>query len=372
VNEPPIMDYVHVRGGFGHAGRMLRRRPCRIAYLGNSVTAQRKGYRQLLHDLLVAKSGYSHHLINAGFSATGSIGSLYTLADFVLRHSPDICFIECTTGDKGIKTPPEKIGPVLEGIVRQLIKQRCAPCNLHLYRHDQPFDDTDPIIEAYEILLQHYRVPSINVGRLYEQHLTRQQRDALNFDGVHLSPDGAQWVADVLAKAVMQISSHATAEVALPPPKYADCYEFAALEPARLNMLAEASSGRRARFRGIYPYVELAPDNAIEFQTDAGPIDGVMLIVGPASGFISVEAEGVRSEYLTWDPWCVYDRLQAFIFERPVSTNAAVRIATLDRPVPDPSANPNVPKLLRIASFLVRRTSPSVQDRRRAMSESDG
>ena len=68
----------------------------------------------------------------------------------------------------------------------------------------------------------------------------------------------------------------------------------------------------------IYPYVELASSNAIEFQTKAGPIDGVMLIIGPSSGFISVKAEGSQSEYMVWDPWCIYDRLQAIIFNRPV------------------------------------------------------
>jgi lysophospholipase L1-like esterase len=360
VNDPSIMDYIHVRNGFSDARRELGRRACRIAYLGNSVTAQRNGYRQLLHDRLMAQSGHPHHSINAGFSATGSIGCVYTLTDFVLKPSPDLCFIECTTGDKGIKTPPNKIGPVLEGIVRQLLKRRCAPCSLHLYRHDQSFDDSDPIIDAYEGLLEHYQVPSINVGRLYEQNLTKQQRDAFNFDGIHLSPEGAQWVANVVAEAAMRISWHVSSKFELPSPRYPDRYEFAALEPALLNMLVATSSGKRAKFRGIYPYVELASDNAIEFQTKAGPIDGVMLIIGPSSGFISVQAEGIRSEYMLWDPWCIYDRLQAFIFNRPVPTNAPVRIATLDRPVPDPSANPNLPKSLRISSFLVHRTSASL------------
>jgi lysophospholipase L1-like esterase len=360
VNDPPIMDYVHVRNGFGDAWRELERRVCRIAYLGNSVTAQRNGYRQLLHDRLVAQSGHPHHSINAGFSATGSIGCLYTLTDFVLKHSPDLCFIECTTGDKGVKTPPNKIGPVLEGIVRQLLNQHCAPCNLHLYRHDQSFDDSDPIIDAYESLLEHYQIPSINVGRLYEQNLTKQQRDAFSFDGVHLSPEGAQWVANIVAEAVMRLSRRVSSEFELPSPRYPDRYEFAALEPALLSMLVDASSGMCAQFRGIYPYVELASSNAIEFQTKAGPIDGVMLIIGPSSGFISVKAEGIQSEYLVWDPWCIYDRLQAIIFNRPVPTNVLVRIATLDRPVPDPSANPDLPKSLRIASFLVHRTSASL------------
>ena len=136
-----------------------------------------------------------------------------------------------------LRLPPDKIGPVLEGIVGQLLKQRCAPCNLHLYRYDQSFDDFDPIIAAYESLLEHYQVPSINVGRLYEQNLTKQQRDAFNFDGVHLSPEGAQWVANIVAKAVMRISRRVSSEFELPSPRYPDRYEFAALEPALLSML---------------------------------------------------------------------------------------------------------------------------------------
>jgi len=359
-----IEDHVHVRNGLGAVGSELARRPCCIAYLGNSVTAQRKGYRPLLHDRLVIRSGHPHRAINAGFSATGSIGCLYTLADFVLKHSPDICFIECSTGDKGIEAPTERIGPVLEGIVRQLLKHRCALCNLHLYRRDQSFDSSNPIIDAYERLLEHYGVPSINVGRLYEHSLSQQQRDSFNFDGVHLSVEGAQWVSDIVADAVMQMSSGTFSELELPAPKYPDSYEFAALEPALLGMAIDAASAKCAWFRGLYPYIELASDNAIEFQTTDGPIDGLLLVVGPSAGFISVEAGGDRSEYLTWDAWCIYDRLQIVTFNAPVPTNAPVRISTLHKNVPDPLANLQLPKSLRIASFLVRRANPNSRARR--------
>jgi len=357
VNKLPVMDYVRVRNGLPKVAQKLGSGVVRIAYLGNSVTTQRKGYRQILHDSLVTHFGHPHVAINAGFSATGSIGCLYTLPDFVLNRHPDLCFIECTTGDRGINATPEKIGPVLEGIIRRLLKQRCALCNLHLYRDDQSFDSSDPIIDAYERLLDHYRIPSINLGRLFEQSLTSEQRKAFNFDGIHQSPEGAQLVADLLAEAVLEICAHPSSKFELPPEKYPDHYEFAVMEPAQLSMVANASRGKLAHFRGLYPYVELSPDNAIVFQTEAGPIDGVLLIIGPSSGFISVEAAGIRSEYMVWDPWCIYDRLQAIIFPTPVPTNVRVKIATLDKLVSHPSVSTDLPKSLRIASFFVHKTS---------------
>lgn len=350
------VDHVRARNGFGDAGRQLRERSCRIAYLGNSITAQRQGYRPFLHARLVERFGRPHHPINAGLSATGSIGCVYTLPDFVLRHSPDVCFIECTTGDRGIGLAPERIGPVLEGIVRRLLKQHCAPCNLHLYRYDQSYVDSDPIVAAYESLLEHYRIPSINIGRLFERMLTQKERETFNFDGVHLSQEGAKWVADIVADAVVQIGAQVPSQFEIPVPKFADHYEFAVMKPAHIGMVTDASRGKTGLFRGIYPYVELTSGNAIEFRSSEGPIDGVMLVIGPYSGFIEIEVEGIRSEYLIWDRWCIHERLQVLLLSAQAPPNATVRIAALDKAVPDPAANVDLPKRLRIGSFLIHRT----------------
>src|SRR6266516_2318846 len=114
MNRRATGSDIEPRRGLGNAATMLSRRIGRIAYLGNSVTAQREGFRPLLHERLTAHFGQPHRLINAGLGGVGSLASLFTMEDLVLRFAPDLCFIECTTGDMGVRTPVTTIGPILE------------------------------------------------------------------------------------------------------------------------------------------------------------------------------------------------------------------------------------------------------------------
>jgi hypothetical protein len=67
--------------GLRDTAAQLAAGPVVIAYLGNSVTAQKDGYRPYLHKGLVKRFGHEHKAVNAGFGGVGSIGSVCTMDD---------------------------------------------------------------------------------------------------------------------------------------------------------------------------------------------------------------------------------------------------------------------------------------------------
>lgn len=204
-----LREAVAMRRGLGPMADALRQRACRIAYAGNSITAQRDGYAPRFHDLVRASTGQPHIAIQAGLSAMGSMGCLFTLDPFVLSRKPDLCFIECTVGDSSSKQPIETIGPAVEGLLRKLKASGCTACILHAARNDGGARDLRPIIDCYERVAEHYGIPSIHVGRTIGQGIAagRWTMDQLFLDGTHTTRDGADVMAGLIAEAVIAMTA---------------------------------------------------------------------------------------------------------------------------------------------------------------------
>ena len=127
----PVRRTKAATGGLLGAAERLAQRPATIAYLGNSITRQRDGYRPHLHGLLIERFGQPHRAINAGFGGVGSVASACTMDDMVVRHGPLLCFIETLTGDMGVGMHPDT-GPALEGMVRKLAAIGASGCFLQV------------------------------------------------------------------------------------------------------------------------------------------------------------------------------------------------------------------------------------------------
>ena len=230
--------------------------------------------------------------------------------------------------------------------------QGSSVCLLHLFRSDHTFDFDAPIIAQYERVADRYRILSINIGRIFERAVPSNDIRRLCFDGLHLTVDGARWVAELIANATQELFAAPTCDGAIPPRVHADQYEQAAIEPAQSSILAKPERGQSGRFRLRYSYVTFQSDNEASFQS-GGLTDGMLLVVGPDSGFIKVRTDTESTEYLTWDAWCTYERLQAVIFKRPILENTTVRISVLNRSVPD-DRSAKTQRSLKIVGFLVR------------------
>ena len=113
----------------------------------------------------------------------------------------------------------------------------------------------------------------------------------------------------------------------------------------------------------VQPYVCTEPGNPIRYELDA-ELAGLLVVLGPDSGWLRISAGGRSDEHLLWDRDCYYDRLGVFLLDPRVDAGASVSIEVLDRPVDRsgsarPISSPASPAAtLRIIGLLLRHSGP--------------
>jgi hypothetical protein len=357
MSSLPTQVYVDVRQGLGATGTELRARACRIAYVGNSVTAQQDGYVRQLHAHIGTWTAQPHHAIQVGLSGMGSMGCLFTLDPLVLSRKPDLCFIECTTGDSGSRPPLEIIGPAIEGLVRKLRAIECECCILHAYRSDRTDQDFRPLIERYEQVADHYGIPSVHLGRAVNLGLASGELslEELFLDGIHTTTQGGRVIATLIARALETILSAQSTD-APPLPLRFHPVDFEAARLLRPQTALDPQRCRSSHFRQVLPYLEIEAGNGLVLDATPGKLAGLLLVAGPHAGDIVIEANSQTLEFSTWDEWCDRDLLRSVIFRQPIRRDAKVRLTVTDRggcPTRGASRIIEVPKLLKLIGFML-------------------
>jgi hypothetical protein len=343
-----IRAEVRPRDGFGELTARLGRSECTIAYMGASVTAQRDGYRPRLHELIRARCGQAHAGINAGTGALGAPSGVFLMDRLVLRHRPDLCFVEYATRDLDGTASASTVGAALEGIVVKLRDSGCEPCFLYLYRSDVDFHGQNEVIAAYEAVAEHHRVPSIDVASAIEEHVASGaiRTEHVLRDVVHTTPAGGQLVADAIIDAVREIAATSRSRSGPREDLHPDSFRGAHMQPARLEWLRYPERGQHGRFRFSWDYVEVGGDNPIECSFD-GELVGIVVIVGPSFCVIRVGAGKQAEEIALADPVPAYDHLGTVIFSRRYPAGRVVRIELTGAAETDGT-------VLRVVGFMVR------------------
>jgi hypothetical protein len=356
MTRTTVFPYVNARAGLGDIPGRLRRAPCTIAYMGASVTAQKDGYRPRLHELLSQATGHDHRAVPAGLGAMGAITGVFLMDELVLPRRPDLTFVEYATSDIAGTTPPEHLGAVLEGIVGKLRAAGSEPCFLYLHRADMRLGSS-PIVDTYERVADAHGVPSINVAEWMREAIDRGAvaADAVLRDVVHTTAAGSDLTAGAIRAALAELPE-------APRPARvtsADAgYGSTRVVPATPALAANGPVGE-ARFRLSYPYVEIDRRGLLRFRPD-GELVGLLVIVGPHSGYIELASPAGRSEHLLWDEECSYERLGSVILEPFVPAGAEVTIRLSSRPVDESGAKRTIDpalaarKLLKLVGLLVR------------------
>ena len=142
--------------------------PVSVAYLGGSITAQ-PGWRVYsLQWLRRAWPDAEITEVNAAISGTAPAGP-FRLQHDVLRHNPDLLFIEFAVNDSGYTQQVAVRG--MEGIVRQV--RRALPeldiCFVYTLAFESMLKDLQagrypPTASAMEAVADHYGLPSIHLG----------------------------------------------------------------------------------------------------------------------------------------------------------------------------------------------------------------
>jgi hypothetical protein len=300
------------------------RGPAPIAYLGASVTVQRRsGYRTPLHANLCRISGRPHLPVLAGVGGVGSISGLFLLDDLVLRHRPGLCFIEFATTDMVGLTPPDVLRPVLEALVCRLRAHGCEPCFLLLGRRDAIASDRDSVLAAYRNVAEVHDVVCVDLTERLEQ------TPGMFRDVVHTTDAGAELVAAGVASAIGE------ALPALQSPRatrWAPSFMRTRLERVRLEQLSDPGEGTQGVLGDLFDYVRARPGN--EFVATFGEeLVGLVLGIGPSAGTVRVSAGGHVEQALTWDFMCHYERLTTLILEKPCPAGETIRIEAVQEEI---------------------------------------
>ena len=355
------------RNGLAGLRRMLLAEPCKIAYLGASVTAQKEGYRGLLEQWFTETFRQPHSAINAGFGGVGSISGVFVMDDQVISQQPDLCLIEYSTGDMGGQTTLSEIAGAVEGMVLKLRDIGCQVCFLYLYRRDEALDNGHPVIAEYERVAAHYDIPSLHIGRLIQQKIAAGcfSADDIVRDKVHTTAKGSKVTADCITgglQIVFDASREEETDAVRNPavPLASRNYHRTQIVPATRRMLRDPENFAAGRFRFTYDYIRIDAKNEIRFQ-GTGELVGLLVIVGRNAGIVQVDAAESTEEYTLWDEWCSYSRLTTVILRRPLPGGTAVRIRLTDKPVndaaqhADSNSTAQLPKQFHFVGFLMRR-----------------
>jgi lysophospholipase L1-like esterase len=341
------------RGGLPNALHKLERGgEVRIAYLGGSITKS-AGWRTMTEEWFREQYPQARiEAINAGISGTSSDLGVFRLERDVLRHNPDLLFIEFAGND--LSTSGERIHKSIEGIVRKA--RRADPdidiCFVFvvgqwmtkgLRQGEVPHTYTE-----HADIAEHYDMPTILMGlevaRLeHEGKLvftgrwpeTEEEKAALgdrilfSGDGIHPYDAGHRLYAEAVARSIEKMKGAGQpGPHSLPDPFREDNFEYA--KPIPLDR-AELSAGWRKLDVVIDPAVRKLREGA-EFgdKLDAlwlaeepgesiafrfrGTSVMVYDMVGPDCGQIIVTVDDGKPKIVPrFDSWCTGHRVTVMI-----------------------------------------------------------
>jgi len=317
----PALEW-QVRGGLPNfSAQAARGGDVRVAYLGGSITAA-DGWRVLTTAFLrETLSSGSVIEIFAAVPGTGSDLGACRLDRDVLRHEPDLIFVEFAVNDTFAS---ERIGQTIEGIVRQTWRARPATDICFIYTlsaaglPDLRAGRFPASVQAMECVAEAYGIPSIHLGvdvvrRLSAGTLVFQApADATDLEGndssgrlvftpddVHPTPAGHRIYFATIARAWPQLMAVSSPlRHALGAPLSSDHWESAQFVP--LTGMDRSGSWKllaatdpRAGYPGrlIPPtWLASAPGAAVEFRF-AGKAFGLLGLSGPDSGEFRVTVD---------------------------------------------------------------------------------
>jgi lysophospholipase L1-like esterase len=313
----------------------------RIAYLGGSITAQDGWRPKTLRWFQEQSPKAKVSEINAAIGGTGSDLGVFRLEHDVLRHKPDLLFVEFAVNDSG--TAPDQIYRCMEGIVRQTWKANPVTdiCFVYTLTEDMlktlQLDQFPRAASAMEKIADHYGIPTIHMGlevarmeKAGKLVFTGKQpqsdaekaslgtRVLFSPDSVHPYDSGHQLCFDAVVRSWDPIRrAGQPGPHKLPQPFVADNWESATMIPLRQAKLSsgwkllDPESGLAKSFGHRLPELWKAgsPGETITFRF-RGTTARIYDLLGPDCGQVTVEVDGkslgVKPRF---DSFCTYHRL---------------------------------------------------------------
>lgn len=304
-----------VRNGLPHTLNLLQSgKSVKIAYIGGSITQGENGYRQQSAKFITRQyPKASVRFLNAGVSGTGTDLGACRIGEQVLKHNPDLIFIEFAVNGA--------YAPGMEGIVRQVIRNNPETdiCLIYTIMTGQSSKyaegDIPDNIKNLEAIADRYGLPSIHLGMqaaLLERDNkllwkgTKEEagnRILFSTDGIHPLPEGGNLYAEAIARAFVKLEKQKPSVIKkqLPTPLLKDNWEDAGMyAPADIAQFSgnwekmELEKGTAFyRYRPWFPYIMKAADAGASFSFQfEGSAFGIFDIGGPEAGQLEIEVDG--------------------------------------------------------------------------------
>lgn len=288
----------------------------RVAYLGGSITAAGNGWRTLTTEFLQTLFPKRKVIeIAAGLPGTGSNLGACRLDYDVLRHRPDLLFVEFAVNDTGV--PPDRIERTIEGIVRHTWRANPRTDICFIYTVSTPHlasleaGDFPPSTRAMEAVAAHYQVPSLHLGvevvhrvaagsLVFKGPAAPDAATTFSLDGVHPTAAGHRIYFETISRALPALlKSTASVPHALPAPLHSDNWENASLllldAVARTGdwiQVAPDDPNLRGATKSLLPptWRAVTPGSALTFEFH-GRSFGLLGIAAPDSGEFRVTVD---------------------------------------------------------------------------------
>ncbi len=340
----PLRDAVefHARDGLPNViAKLQAGKAVKIAYFGGSITAANGWRVKTLAWFRKQWPKADISEINAAIGGTGSDLGVYRLDYDVLRHKPDLMFVEFAVNDGG--AAPAQIHRCMEGIIRKTWKADPAIdiCYVYTLTGDRLAElqsgKYQRSASAMEALADHYGIPSMHfgleVGRLAKEgrlvfrlakNATDDEKKAaegkivFSEDNVHPLDAGHEIYAQVVARNLATLTAGAERPHTLKAPLVADNYEQAKMLPLDQANLGEgwvrldpATDARAKSFGNRMPalFKASAPGTKLSFSFK-GTAVGIYDLLGPDCGQLKVSIDGAPARTVNRiDGYCTYHRI---------------------------------------------------------------
>ncbi|WP_146591385.1 SGNH/GDSL hydrolase family protein [Puniceibacterium confluentis] len=269
----------------------------KILVLGFSVTAEKQGYVETAIARLPA--GTDLQIVKAGFGGMQPYHARYLFPGIIAEHAPDAIVLDhATPAFRNFSVSHDPYRNAFLSILRACTERGIRLAVLDLPRNDVDYADDWVSRENAELCaalnLPYHRVP-----------LT----EGLLRDEVHPTAQGLETYADALLSLIPQ-----AAPVAVAPGLVSALPRYDAIT---VTQMAGPAFARQVIDRGnfVVTLVELAAgaDIRLEFA-DPVRVCGLTARMGPRTGLLGLDMDGSTLRQMSYDKFCYYDRVGAFLF----------------------------------------------------------
>jgi HEAT repeat protein/lysophospholipase L1-like esterase len=328
--DSDLPDELHMRGGLPNVFAKLERGDdVTIAYFGGSITAW-DGWRTMSFEWFERQYPDANiKVVNASLGGTGSLIGAFRADHDLVRHEPDLVFIEFAVNDGGdARSRTTDVLNAMEGIVRKLWTSK--PDTDICFVYTLQGNDTSVLrsgafqnaAAAHERVAEHYGIPTIHMGvhvarmeqagklvfasPIEPRGFTADGRLIFTEDGTHPSmPYGHAIYSESVKRSLQEMSTLCMERVhELSVPLMPDNWENAKTIPAHGYAQFEgeweqltAADGPRCRRLGDqiyswfpYLYRTSTPGSSVTVRFK-GAYVGIKGMTGPDSTFVSIKID---------------------------------------------------------------------------------